>query len=61
MEPGACNFRGRRSRVLSYKLFLLFYLWLVASLFADSERALLLASYETPWVIFEFSDLPFSG
>jgi hypothetical protein len=34
--------------VLSHELFFPFFLWLVASLFADSERALFLASYTVP-------------
>jgi hypothetical protein len=40
---GACrDFRGEGLGVLSCKLFFPFFLWLVASLFADLERAFLL-------------------
>jgi hypothetical protein len=38
--------------MLSCKLFFPFFLWLVASLFVDSEKALLLTGYGTPWVPF---------
>jgi hypothetical protein len=38
-----------------------FSLWLVPSLFVDSERALLLAGYGTPGCHLGSSDLPFSG
>jgi hypothetical protein len=38
---------GRALGVLSYKSFFPFFPWLVASLFVDSERGLLLAGYGT--------------
>jgi hypothetical protein len=44
------NFRGRESEVLSCELFVPFFTWLVAGLFVDSERALLLTDYGTLWV-----------
>jgi hypothetical protein len=43
------DFRGGGLTVLSCKSF---FPRLVASLFVDSERALLLAGYGTPWVPF---------
>jgi hypothetical protein len=53
IEPELCgDFRGRRSGVLSCELFFPFFPWLVVSLFADSERALLLIGYRTLWVPF---------
>jgi hypothetical protein len=38
--------------MLTCGLFFLFFPWLVISLFADSEKALLLAGYETLWAPF---------
>jgi hypothetical protein len=54
------NFRGRGSGVLSCELFFLFFPWLIASLFVDSERVLLLTGYGTLWCLFGSPDLPFS-
>jgi hypothetical protein len=53
MEPGAkWRLQGRGSGVLCFQSFFPFFLCLVASLFADLERALLLTVYETSWVSF---------
>jgi hypothetical protein len=38
--------------VLSCESFFPFFLWLVVSVFGDSERALLFDAYGTPWVPF---------
>jgi hypothetical protein len=45
------DFRGRGLGVLRWGFFP-FLPWLAVSLFADSERALLLADYGIPWVTF---------
>jgi hypothetical protein len=37
--------------VLSCESFFPFFLWLITSLVADSDRALLLSGYGTPWVL----------
>jgi hypothetical protein len=46
------NFRGSGLGVLSCSSFFTFFLRLVVSLFADSERVLFLIGYGTPWVLF---------
>jgi hypothetical protein len=46
------DFRGEESGVLSCGSFFPFFLWLIASLYVDLERVLLLACYGTLWVPF---------
>jgi hypothetical protein len=46
---GAATSGWGESGVLSCKSFFPFFLWLVASLFVDLERTLLLAGYVTLW------------
>jgi hypothetical protein len=49
MEPGATQrLQERESGVLSCESFFPFFLYFVAPLFVDSERALLLTGYGTP-------------
>jgi hypothetical protein len=55
------NSRDRVSGVISCKSFFPFFLWLVASLFADSERDLLLTVYGTPLVPFGVLKFLFQG
>jgi hypothetical protein len=52
------DFRCGGSGVLRCKLFFPLFLWLVAFVFMDSERALLLSGYGILWVSFGFPDLP---
>jgi hypothetical protein len=53
--------QGQGIRSVELESFFPSFLWLVASLFMDSERALLLTGYRSSGCLLGSTDLPFSG